>query len=263
MSSQARSQHSAAGIPLEQVVRYLDVYLRVREIPDDARALNGLQVEGASPITRVLGAVDASLATIEAAATRGASLVLVHHGLFWGGLEPLVGRVARRVRTLVRKDISLYAAHLPLDCHPEVGNNAVLARHLGLTALEPFGRDHGIDIGLAGELRVPVQDLARKLEERLGGAPRVIPTGPPVTQRVAVVTGAGSFLLREAHEKGIDTFVTGEGPHHSFFDAEEWGINVLYAGHYATETVGVEALGAHIQERFGVPFEFFDHPTGL
>jgi dinuclear metal center YbgI/SA1388 family protein len=248
---------------LDEVVRYLDVYLRVREIADDPRALNGLQVEGASRITSVLGAVDASLATVEAAVERRAGLVIVHHGLFWGGLEPLTGRAGRRVRGLVRNDISLYAAHLPLDCHPEVGNNAVLAGLLGIVGAEPFGRHEGIEIGLAGTLEVPVSDLGDRLAELLGHAPHVIAKGPPITRQVAVVTGAGSSLVREAHEKGIDTFVTGEGPHHRFFDAEEWGINLIYAGHYATETVGVRALGAHVHERFGLPFEFFDHPTGL
>ena len=250
-------------ISVEQVVRYLDSYLRVSEIADDPRALNGLQVEGPDRVTLVLGAVDASLATIEAAAQRCAGLVLVHHGLFWGGLERLTGRAGRRVRTLVRNDIALYAAHLPLDCHPEVGNNAVLARDLGVTGAQPFGRYEGIEIGVAGALEAPVDDVARRLRERLGRDPHVIAKGPAVTRRVAVVTGAGSALVREAYEKGIDTFITGEGPHHSFFDAEEWKINLIYAGHYASETVGVQALGAHLRERFGLRFEFFDHPTGL
>lgn len=261
------SPRESASLPpavvLEEVVRHLDVYLRVREIVDDPRALNGLQVEGASHVTRVLGAVDASLATVEAAVERRANLVIVHHGLFWGGPERLVGRAGRKVRGLVLSAISLYAAHLPLDCHPEVGNNAVLARHLGIAGAEPFGRHEGLEIGVVGTLETPVSDLAHRLQTQLGHAPRVIAKGPDITRRVAVVTGAGAALVREAHEKGIDTFVTGEGPHHSFFDAEEWGINLIYAGHYATETVGVQALGAHLHDRFGLPFEFFDHPTGL
>ncbi len=248
---------------LDEVVRYLDAYLRVQAIADDPRTLNGLQVEGTGRITRMLGAVDASLATIEAAVERQANLVIVHHGLFWGGPERLVGRAGRKVRGLVLSGISLYAAHLPLDCHPEVGNNAVLARQLGITGTEPFGRHEGLEIGVVGMLETPVSDLADRLRVQLGHAPRVIAKGPDVTRRVAVVTGAGAALVREAHERGIDTFVTGEGPHHSFFDAEEWGINLIYAGHYATETVGVRALGAHLHDRFSLPFEFFDHPTGL
>jgi dinuclear metal center YbgI/SA1388 family protein len=248
---------------LVEVVRHLDTYLRAREIADDPRALNGLQVEGAGPVRRVLGAVDASLATIEAAVERHANLVIVHHGLFWGGQERLVGRLARKVRGLVLNGISLYAAHLPLDCHPEVGNNAVLARRLGITGTEPFGRHEGLEIGVVGTLETAVSHLADRLQAQLGHAPRVIAKGPSITRRVAVVTGAGAALVREAHERGIDTFVTGEGPHHSFFDAEEWGMNLVFAGHYATETVGVQALGAHLCDSFGLPFEFFDHPTGL
>lgn len=259
------SQYNGPGMSesLEHLARYLDDYLRVTHVPDDPRALNGLQVDGPVAVARVLGAVDASVATIEAAAERDGSLLIVHHGLFWGGLQRLVGRVGKRVRTLMRNDVALYAAHLPLDCHPEVGNNVVLARGLGVTATAPFGRSEGIDIGIVGRLEIRVDELAARLEERLAHDPRVIAKGPPVTRRVAIVTGAGSFLLRQAHEQGVDTFVTGEGPHHCFLDAEEWGINLILAGHYATETVGVRALGAHLHEQFGLPFEFLDHPTGL
>jgi putative NIF3 family GTP cyclohydrolase 1 type 2 len=138
---------------LERIVGYLDEYLRLADVPDDPRALNGLQVDGPLEVAQVLGAVDACVATIEAAAERGGGLLLVHHGLFWGGLQRLVGRAGQRVRTLVQHDMALYSAHLPLDCHPEVGNNAVLARDLGITATAPFGRSQGIDIGLAGRSR--------------------------------------------------------------------------------------------------------------
>jgi dinuclear metal center YbgI/SA1388 family protein len=164
---------------------------------------------------------------------------------------------------LVQHDVALYAAHLPLDVHPEVGNNAVLAQDLGLQEPEPFGRHEGTDVGVAGGLDLPLRDLLRLVEERLGVPPRAIAKGPERVRRVGIVSGGGSALIAEAHQRGVDTFITGEGPHHTFFDAEEWGINVVYAGHYATETVGVQALGEHIQERFGIPFEFFDHPTGL
>jgi dinuclear metal center YbgI/SA1388 family protein len=190
-------------------------------------------------------------------------VLLVHHGLFWGGLEPLSGRLGRRVRALHRGDVALYSAHIPLDCHPEVGNNAVLARGLGLTNLEPFGRMHELDIGVAGDFGGSREELAGRLADLLGRSPNVIGTGPETAGRVAVVTGAASQLLAECRERGIGTFVTGEGPHHSYFDAEEWGINLIYAGHYATETVGIRALGEHLCRRCSLEFEFFDHPTGL
>jgi dinuclear metal center YbgI/SA1388 family protein len=248
---------------LNQLVDYLDDYLRIAEIPDDPRALNGLQVESPGSVRLVLGAVDASQAAIDAAVSQGAGLLVVHHGIFWGGPEPLRGRFGRRVRALHRGDVALYSVHAPLDCHPEVGNNAVLARDLGLTGLAPFGRYHGVEIGVFGEFSGSVGDLAARVERRLRHPPRVIGKGPERVDRVAVVTGAASDLLAEARDRGITTFLTGEGPHHTFFDAEEWGLNVIYAGHYATETVGVQALGEHLRQRFPVEFRFFDHPTGL
>ena len=248
---------------LETLSRYLDSYLRTHEIPDDERALNGLQVENSGIVDRVAVAVDACQATIDGAADRGANLLLVHHGLFWRGLEPLTGRHGKRVRALMRHDLALYSAHLPLDCHPEVGNNAVLARALGLTQLAPFGRYERIEIGVAGETSASREELVTQLANLLGAEPRVIAAGPMRPRRVAVVTGAASSLLKDALEAGIDTFITGEGPHHTFFDAEEWGLNLIYGGHYATETIGVRALGRHLEERFGTPWDFIDHPTGL
>lgn len=247
----------------DQLASYLDRFLEVGEIPDSPRALNGLQVANSGRLSRILGAVDACQAAIDAAVARGADFLMVHHGLFWSGLEPVTGRFGRRVRTLIQHDVALYSAHVPLDCHEEVGNNAVLAADLGLESPQPFGRYEGIEIGRVGGLELPIGELAERLHERLGVAPRVLAKGPPRTKRVAIVTGGASALIAEAHERGVDTFITGEGPHHSFFDAEEWGVNVIFAGHYATETVGVQALGEHLRDRFGIAFEFFDHPTGL
>lgn len=251
------------SVPLGDLVSYLDAYLRVREVPDDARALNGLQVDNDGSVSRVAAAVDACQATIDEAGRRGAELLLVHHGLFWGGVEPLTGRHGRRVRSLLQHGVALYAAHAPLDLHEEVGNNAVLARDLHLTDLRPFGQYEGVEIGVAGRADIGLDAFVERVHERLGRRPQVIATGPPRVRYAAVVTGAGSSLLREAHAAGIDTFLTGEGPHHTFFDAEEWGLNVLYAGHYASETVGVQALARHLHERFDLPWEFIDHPTGM
>lgn len=254
---------AAGGLTLNGLVRYLDEYLQVAEIADDPRALNGLQVENSGAVGPVLGAVDASQAAIDAAVVRGARLLLVHHGIFWSGPEPLRGRFGRRVRSLIQGDVALYSAHLPLDCHPEVGNNVVLARELGLTELAPFGRLQGLEIGVSGVFAGDRDELAARLARRLGHPPLVIGKGPSRVDRMAIVTGAASDLLDEARDRGIRTFLTGEGPHHTFFDAEEWGLNLIYAGHYATETVGVQALGRHLRERFSLEFEFFDHPTGL
>lgn len=248
---------------IDDVVGYLDSYLRLESVPDDPRALNGLQVANSGRLGRIAAAVDACQTTIDRAAGCDAGLLLVHHGLFWGGLETLTGRHGRQVRKLIESDTAVYSAHIPLDCHPEVGNNPLLARGLAVQALVPFGEYQGCHIGVMGDLTAPREDLVGAVARLLQTAPRLLPTGPGQVKRVAVVTGAGASYIREAWEAGADTLITGEGPHHSYFEAEELGVNVVYAGHYATETVGVKALAEHLSHRFGVPWEFLDHPTGL
>lgn len=254
---------SLTGYCIDDVASYLESYLNLRQVPDDPRALNGLQVANSGRIGLIAAAVDACQATIDNAAERGAGLLLVHHGLFWSGLEALTGRHGRRIRKLIQSDLALYSAHLPLDCHAEVGNNPVLARSLGIRELAPFGEFEGFRIGVMGHLSLSRGQLVSTLERLLQTAPQLLPTGPEQVKRVAVVTGAGASHIGEAKAAGADTLITGEGPHHSYFDAEELGINVIYAGHYATETLGVKALAAHLSARFQTPWEFLDHPTGL
>jgi len=248
---------------LSELVSYLDHYLSVRDVPDAPNALNGLQVENSGAVTRVAAAVDLCEATVGLAATQGADLLLVHHGLFWGGLRPLAGPFYRRVAGLVRSNIALYSAHLPLDRHPEVGNNAVLARALAVALCGEFGEEYGIKLGVWGELSVEREVLVRRLGALLGVEPLVLAFGPEQVRRVGVVTGAGGSLIPQAAAAGLDTYITGEGPHHTFFDAEELGVNVIYAGHYATETVGVKALAEHVSAKFQLPWTFLDHATGL
>ncbi|MEX0692232.1 MAG: Nif3-like dinuclear metal center hexameric protein [Gemmatimonadales bacterium] len=251
-------------LKLGELVAALDVQLRVVDVPDHPNALNGLQVDaGRQAVSKVAVAVDACLATIEAAAKSGAEVLIVHHGLFWGGAQPITGRHGLRLRRLIESGISLYSAHLPLDLHPELGNNAILARELGLTDLTPFGTFEGNRIGFGGAADVTLVELANCLTRAVGATPRVIATGPERVRRVAVVTGGGSSCLKEAVDEGYDTLVTGEAPHHAYFDAEEWQTNLVLGGHYATETIGVKALGRHIETQFGVPWVFLDHPTGL
>ncbi len=248
---------------LDDLVQYLDGYLRTREIADDPHALNGLQVENSGEVGSVVVAVDACQAVIEQAAERGADLLLVHHGVFWSGLEPLVGRHFRRVASLVRHGIALYAAHLPLDRHPEVGNNVVLARKLGMEVRGWFGEYRGAPIGAWGELDLAREALRDRLAESLGTPVRLIAGGPPRTRRVGIITGSAGSMIAQARAADLDSFITGEGQHWTYFDAEELGLNVYYAGHYATETLGVQALAEHLAERFRLPWSFVDHPTGL
>ena len=248
---------------LSELVAYLDDYLRVREVPDAREALNGLQVANAGEVTRVAAAVDLCEATVQLAAAQSADFLLVHHGLFWGGLRPLVGPAYARVAGLLRHNIALYGAHLPLDRHPDVGNNAVLARALGLAVRGAFGEENGVSLGVWGELSVERAALQQRLADLLGVIPRGMLFGPEAVRRVGIVTGAGGSMIAQAAAAGLDTYITGEGPHYTFFDAEELRLNVFYAGHYATETVGVKALAEHLSSTFRLPWTFLDHPTGL
>lgn len=257
------------AVSLAEVAAYLDGYLRIREVPDYDGALNGLQVENGGTIDRIVAAVDASQATIDGVAALGGSpLLLVHHGLFFDGNVPVTGRRYRRLRALITHDVAVYSSHLPLDAHAEVGNNAVLARLLGLEVQGPFGNHRGNPIGvwgLAPSNGATREALSAGLMSVLGltEAPRLIAGGPAKVQRVGIVTGGAGTMVKEARDAGLDTFITGEGPHHTYFDAMEFGVNVFHAGHYATETVGVRALAEHLGARFGLPFAFHDHPTGM
>jgi dinuclear metal center YbgI/SA1388 family protein len=250
-------------VNLKDVTAYLDEYLGIADVHDSPQALNGLQVENTGKVTRVAVAVDVCRTTIDRAVEMAADFMVVHHGLFWGGLQPLVAQHGHRVRTLIKHDIALYSAHLPLDLHPEVGNNAVLARALGLDDIEPFGEYEGQTIGFSGTLVVSRAEFAGRIRAVLGFDPKVIATGPETVNRVGIVSGGAGKLITQVAEAGLDTYVTGEGSHHTYFDAEEAGVNLIYAGHYATETVGVKALAHHMERRFGLPWEFIDHPTGL
>jgi dinuclear metal center YbgI/SA1388 family protein len=249
---------------LTEIAEFLDGWLGVAEIDDYPGAYNGLEIESRSPIEKVAAAVDACAATAEMAVSADAQLLLVHHGLFWGDPLPLTGANYRRVSVFLENDLALYAAHLPLDAHPEVGNNVLLAEAL---QLEPEGRfgDHELveGIGVWCPADLSRDALVRRVAEACGREPTVIPGGPSHVRRVGIVTGGASELIPQAAGAGLDTFVTGEGPHHTFHMAQEAGLNVVYAGHYATETFGVKAAAARVAEEFGVEWTYLDHPTGL
>jgi len=260
---------SGSSATLDNVARHLDALLRTSEIPDYPGALNGIKVDHTGPVCRCAVAVDASLRTIEGALNAGANLLVVHHGLFWSGTQPLRGRAYQRIRTLLTNDIAVYASHLPLDLHPTLGNNALLASALELRPTEGFARFQSVDVGVAGGADVDTAVLVermRAITEREGGVLITAGVTPARrTTRWAICTGAGASTdtLREAAARGIDTLIVGEGPQHTAVDAPELGIAVLYGGHYATETFGVRALGAEIERAFGVPWSFIDAPTGL
>ena len=248
---------------LAELVAYLDRYLSTATVGDYPNALNGLQVAGRRDVRRIAAAVDLCAATIGMATQAGAELLLVHHGLFWAGPRPLVGPQYDRVAALIGGDLALYSSHLPLDLHAEVGNNPVLARQLGVAVQGGFGELHGSTIGVWGELDEGRDALVARVGKLLNVTPRSLAFGPPRIRRIGIVTGAGGALIGQAAALGLDTLLTGEGVHHSFFDAEELAINVIYAGHYATETVGVRALADHLASTFNLSAVFLDHPTGM
>jgi len=251
------------------IAAQLDALLHIGEIPDYPAALNGLQFANRGEVHRVATAVDFSSHTVREAAMARAQMLLVHHGMFWGGLQPVTGLTYERYASLVRHDIAVYSAHLPLDMHPDLGNNALLARRLGLEPSAGFARYKTVEVGLSGRAETDtttVVERARQLAHEYGGEVVVTPfDSARRTRHWAVCTGAGADTdtIREATERGIDTLIVGEGPHHTAVLARDLDIVVVYAGHYATETLGVRALGDYVAREFGVETQFLDAPTGL
>jgi dinuclear metal center YbgI/SA1388 family protein len=250
-------------VSLAAMVRYCDRRLQTDAIQDYDGAANGLQVGNRGGVSRIAAAVDASTATVKLAAAAGADLLVVHHGLFWGPTQPWTGRRYELLQLLLENDLAVYSSHLPLDAHPQLGNNVRLCAALGLRRLRPFFRSHGRFIGFQTKTNITRADLVRRLHRATGDLPLVIPGGSERCARIGVVTGGAGSDLKQAVAEGVDTFVTGEGPHWTYALAEELGLNVLYGGHYATETFGVQALAAELSKKFKVPWTFLDHPTGL
>jgi len=248
---------------LTAIAQYCNRLLHVDEVNDYDGACNGLQVQNRGSVTRVAAAVDGSLATARLAAAAGADLLIVHHGIFWSARHPWSGRNYELLRFLLQNDLAIYSAHLPLDMHPKLGNNALLCRSLGLKLLKPFFFQKNQFIGFKSRTTVSRDQLAKRLLKAVRGKITVIPGGPAICRRIGVVTGGAGSELKLAANEGVDTFITGEGPHWTYALAEELGVNVLYGGHYATETFGVKALAAEVSKRFKIPWTFVDHPTGL
>src|ERR1700738_1978402 len=230
---------------LDEIVQYTDDYLRVCEIEDWANALNGLQIQNSGSVTKIGAAVDVSTRVLSEAAKKDVDLLLVHHGLFWPGLQSVTGPLHRQLKLAMEKNI------------------AQLAKALGLKSTSSFFEEKGSLIGVKARSTQPRDVLIRKLRNVLGGPVKVFNFGPKKANSVGIITGgAGSEIYKMAQDK-IDMFITGEAPHWAAIAAEELGINLVLGGHYATETFGVKALAAHLSKKFRVPFEFIDCPTGL
>ena len=248
---------------LHELVEFLDRELMVSEIADYPGAMNGLQLANEGRVDRVVAAVDASLPVIEAVAAGGPGLLIVHHGMFWQGAQPVTGAFYRKLRVAMEAGLAIYSSHLPLDVHPDWGNNALLAGALGVVDPRPDIEIKGFRVGLSGRWQGSREELKARLEETLGGRVHLCPAGPEEISRVAIITGGAGSEIAKIAESGVEAFITGEGPHWSYCLAEELGMNLFYGGHYATETFGVQRVAKLIGERFGLPWSFCDHPTGL
>ena len=246
----------------KELITYLDEYLQIHTIADYGP--QGLQVEADNPtVQRIALTVDTAPETILAAAEWNADLLLVHHGILWRDVEPIAGPLGRRVRLLLKNNMHLYAAHLALDAHPVVGNNAVLASMLGLKNIEWWCDVMGTNIGVIGDLNKSLTEIQIQLNEELHSNSRILKHGPQTVQKLAIVSGFGADRVAEAKNLGADTLLTGETSHTNYYAAADYNINVIFAGHYATETVGVGALGDHLADMFQLSTRFFDFPTAM
>lgn len=252
-----------ANVSLKTIVAHCDKILRTNEITDYDGIANGLQVENRGSVSRIAAAVDGSLATIKLAIAAKADLLIVHHGLFWSPSHPWTGKRYEMIRLLMENNLAVYSSHFPLDAHSKLGNNAQLCAALGLKNLKPFFFSKNQFIGFKSATKIDRDELNRRFTRALGFAPKLLPGGPKKCARIGVVTGGAGDGVKQAAEEGVDTLITGEGPHWTYAMAEDLGVNVFYGGHYMTETFGVKALAAHLSKKFHLPWEFLDHPTGL
>ena len=248
---------------LKDIASYLDGLLKINKIPDYPGALNGLQLQGGNPIRRIASAVDAALPVIREAVKLKSDLLIVHHGLFWGGSQRIEGALYEKLKLAMDAKMAIYSCHIPLDVHPKFGNNTLLAKAIGLSKPSPFLEWQGIRTGLCFKVDMQRKTLLRKIEKAVGGPVHLAPGGTSKVKHIGLVTGGAGSQVAAAAAAGIDTFITGEGAHHTYTLAEELGVNLIYAGHYATETFGVQALAGHLAKKYTASSTFIDHPTGL
>lgn len=247
----------------QKIVSYLDRELKISEINDFS--CNGLQVEGAKDIKKIALSVDACMTVFEKAKKEGCQMIIAHHGIIWGGIKSVSKTIKQNLYFLLRNEISLYAAHIPLDLHPRLGNNIQLCRTINLKKIKEFGEYEGNLIGFEGELAKSssIEEIKEKINKNIGGASTILPFGKKRIKKIGIVSGGGAKSLIEAIEKGLECFITGEHAHENFHLARESRINVIYIGHYFSEKLGVIALGKHLEKKFGLKTTFIDEPTPI
>ncbi len=249
---------------LDEIVEYLDRELKVASVPDYSGAMNGLQLKNDGNVSKVGSAVDASLPTIIKAIEAGIDLLIVHHGMFWHGAQKLVGAQYQKIKLSMDANLAIYSSHIPLDIHPVHGNNAILTKMIGMDDPQAFHNWKGIELGLSQKMNLPLEILLERIELAVDDKIHYCKgSESEIVGIVGVITGGAGSELQSIANEGIDTFVTGEGPHWSYPLAEELGVNIIYAGHYATETFGVKKLMNVVAEKFLMSKYFVFHPTGL
>ncbi len=243
---------------LADVVNYCDERVLLGQVPDFPGAENGLQVENRGQVTKIGATVDAGLETFRSAVSRGIDFLIVHHGLFWSPLPPIVGTNYEKLKTLLHHNCALYSSHLPLDCHKEIGNNALLAQVLQIRPIQWFLEYEGQPVGLIAEWQGDRATLRDRLAAQFPGTCKAIEFGSPAPNRVALVSGSGGSAIPELISLGVDTLITGELKQEHFNRAQEERLNLYPCGHYATEVFGVRALAHETADRFNLPCEFID-----
>jgi dinuclear metal center YbgI/SA1388 family protein len=248
-------------IKIDEIVSYLDSFLNIDKIKDSS--CNGLQIEGNKKVEKIALAVDACLASYKKAIAYGCQMLIVHHGLIWNGIKYICGYEAKQIEYLLKKKLNLYAAHLPLDIHSEIGNSVTLAKIIGLTNIKPFGEYNGVLIGCEGILsdNITLNEIGEKYKKDIRCNYLALPFGKKTIKKVAIVSGSGSSALKEAVEKKIECFITGEPKHSNYHVALESKINILYLGHYHSEKTGIIALGKKLEKEFNIKTIFIDIPT--
>lgn len=248
---------------LEDVVAFCNERTGTPGFPDFPGAFNGLQVANTGRVSCIGASVDAGLVPFRNAVAKGVDFLIVHHGLFWTPPQPLTGVNYQKVKTLFDADCALYGCHLPLDAHPEIGNNALLAFRLGLKSVGTFMPFEGRDIGLIAECPYDRGELRERLDTQFPGGITPMEFGPGNPERVAIVTGGGGSALADLAAAGVATLITGELRQHEYNRAQEAGWNVYCCGHYATETFGVAALAEEAALHFGINWEFIESDCPL
>lgn len=253
---------------LRKFDEYLNAFLKKEDFPADP-SRNGIQIQNSDPngreIKKVAFAVDACEASAKAAAELGADVLVVHHGMFWGGCETLTGNFYTRAASFIKNDLALIGYHLPLDANNPYGNNYGLAAGLGLKELQPFGLWRGMCIGVQGEFKTPVspESLSASLAKITKTKPLVLPFGKKSIKTVGIISGGAGEDVEQAVEQGLDCYITGEFQHEQFHFAKESSINVIAGGHYGTETMGVSLLKEKVEKELGLSTFFIDLPTDL